>query len=155
MISRLLAAFICVAGMPACTDARDGLFSDAMLMDDAIPEPILGKQGRADIGAQIFEARESGHCVLCHQVSSSTSLFQGNLGPNLDTVGDRLSAGQIRLRLVDYQRVRPGTVMPSYYRIKDLYQVGTDFEGQPILTAQEIEDLVAYLTQLRETEYAP
>ena len=73
----------------------------------------------------------------------------GDLGPPLSGVGARLSAGQLRLRIVDTQRLNPQTIMPSYYRIDGLNQVGAAWRGKPVLTAQEVEDTVAYLLTLR------
>ena len=75
--------------------------------------------------------------------------FQGDVGPALTGVGNRLTAGQIRLRVADAQSVWPQTVMPSYYRTGGLHQVGHAYQGKPALTAQQIEDLVAYLSGLK------
>ena len=92
--------------------------------------------------------REGGHCILCHQVKGLEADFQGNVGPELSDVGARLSAGQIRLRIVDASRINPDIVMPSYHRVKDLRQVAPEFADKPVLSAQEVEDLVSYLETL-------
>ena len=102
-------------------------------------------------GENIFAAREGGHCILCHQVESLPAEFQGNVGPDLTYVGSRLTPAQMRLRLVDYDRVKPGTTMPSYYRKDNLNQVGVDYIGQTLLSAQDIEDIIAYLASLKES----
>ena len=115
--------------------------ADAM----AIPLSVAGDPA---IGRAIFSDRESGHCVLCHQVDGLEVPFQGNLGPALSDVGARLTEAQIRLRIVDNTKVNPGTVMPSYYRTTDLHQVGRAYQGETVLSAAEVEHLVAWLSQL-------
>ena len=114
---------------------------------DAMAEP-LAAAGDPAIGRAIFSNRESGHCVLCHQVDGLEVPFQGNLGPALSDVGARLTEAQIRLRIVDNTKVNPGTVMPSYYRMTDLHQVGRAYQGETVLSAAEVEHLVAWLSQL-------
>lgn len=114
---------------------------------DAMASP-LAVAGDPAIGRAIFSDRESGHCVLCHQVDGLEVPFQGNLGPALSGVGARLTEAQIRLRIVDNTKVNPGTVMPSYYRTTDLHQVGRAYLGETVLSAAEVEHLVAWLSQL-------
>jgi len=118
--------------------------------DDSIITPLTATAGNADRGRAVFSARESGHCVLCHQVSGLDVPFQGDVGPDLSTVGERLTAGQLRLRIADYDAFRPGTVMPSYYRTQNLRQVGAAYQGQTVLSAQDIEDVIAYLSTLND-----
>ncbi|MEL6415310.1 MAG: sulfur oxidation c-type cytochrome SoxX [Pseudomonadota bacterium] len=119
----------------------------AQIVGDTIPAALSSESGIAERGQSIFVDRERGHCVLCHAIDELDAEFQGNVGPDLSTVGGRLSPGQLRMRIVDYQIVRPGTLMPSYYRIHDLYQVAEEYQDEPILTAQEVEDLVVYLSE--------
>ena len=76
--------------------------------------------------------------------------FQGDLAPNLKGAGSRWSEGQLRLRLVDASRLNPATIMPSYYRVEGLVRVAPAWRGKPILSAEQIEDIVAYLATLRE-----
>ena len=114
---------------------------------DAMASP-LAVAGDPAIGRAIFSDRESGHCVLCHQVDGLEVPFQGNLGPALSGVGARLTEAQIRLRIVDNTKVNPGTVMPSYFRTADLHQVGRAYQGETVLSAAEVEHLVAWLSQL-------
>lgn len=116
---------------------------------DAIEASLTGGTGSAASGLKIFTERERGHCVLCHAVSSNEAPFQGNVGPDLSAVGARLTPGQIRLRIVDASRTNPETVMPPYYRTEGLNQIATEYIGQTVLKAEEIEDLVAYLTGLK------
>ncbi|MEQ3747121.1 MAG: sulfur oxidation c-type cytochrome SoxX [Henriciella sp.] len=146
----ILAIALVTLCLPACNRSDVQLVANDQIVGDTIPQPLTTLLGRPEIGQTLFNAREAGHCVLCHQVADSDRPFQGNLGPDLTLVGDRLSAGQLRLRIADYDQFKPGTVMPSYYRTHDLYQVGEAFQNAPILTAQEVEDLVAYLAGLKE-----
>lgn len=130
----------------SCSEAPAPLVGTNSVVGDAIPQALTKAAGDYDSGEFIFVDRDLGHCILCHVVRGLDAEFQGDVGPDLSGVGDRLDAGQLRLRIVDYQIVRPGTLMPSYYRIHDLYQVGNSFDGKAILSAQDVEDLVAYLS---------
>jgi sulfur-oxidizing protein SoxX len=89
-------------------------------------------------------------CILCHSGPFPEEKFQGDLAPNLSGSGSRWSVGQLRLRLVDASRLNPATIMPSYYRVDGLERVASAWRGKPILTAEQIEDIVAYLASLRE-----
>jgi sulfur-oxidizing protein SoxX len=73
----------------------------------------------------------------------------GNIGPTLSGVAQRLSAAQMRLRIVDQSRLNPATVMPAYYRTEGLSLVAPSFQGKPVLNAQQIEDVIAYLQTLK------
>ena len=137
-----------VLALSACGGASDHLVKPHQITDDTIPEPLTDQPGDPARGELIFTDRDQGHCVLCHVVSGLDVPFQGNVGPDLTYVADRLTPEQVRLRIVDYQIVREGTVMPSYHRIHDLYQVEEVSIGSPLLAAQEVEDLVAYLDTL-------
>jgi L-cysteine S-thiosulfotransferase len=94
-------------------------------------------------------ASRDGNCLLCHAVPETGARFMGNLGPPLSGVGARLSPGQLRLRLVDTKRVNPDSIMPSYFKSDGLVEVAQAYRGKTILTAQQIEDVVAYLVSLR------
>ena len=142
-------AFGLVLALVSCGDTGPRLVSESQIIGDAIPAALTDLPGDAERGAEIFVDRERGHCVLCHAIEGLEAEFQGNVGPDLSLVADRLSAGQLRLRITDYQIVRPGTLMPSYYRNHDLYQVAEAYQDVPILTAQEVEDLISYLSERR------
>ncbi|MBT3565443.1 MAG: sulfur oxidation c-type cytochrome SoxX [Gammaproteobacteria bacterium] len=100
----------------------------------------------------IFVKREAGHCVLCHQINGLDAPFQGNLGPDLSEVGSRLTPAQIRFRIADASRLNPATVMPPYYRINDLSQVLEEVRGKPVLSADNVEQLVYFLSMLQGAE---
>ena len=115
---------------------------------DAIPTPLTAEPGDSARGLTVVTSRDA-NCLLCHAVPESGARFMGNLAPALGGTGARLSAGQLRLRIVDSTRLNPNTIMPSYYRIDGLNQVAEARRGKPILNAQQIEDVVAYLGTLR------
>ena len=145
MIRLALAMSVCLVG---CAPADAPLASSSDIVADGIPRALTEAPSDPIRGMQVFVGRDQGHCVLCHIVSDLDVEFQGNVGPDLTYVADRLTPSQLRLRVVDYQIVRPGTLMPSYYRIHDLYQVGREYQDEPVLSAQDIEDVVAYLATL-------
>ena len=95
-------------------------------------------------------SRTLGNCLLCHAMPFPAERFQGDLGPPLAGVGARLAEGQLRLRMVDSTRLNPDTIMPAYHRVDGLARVAAAFRGKPVLTAQQVEDVVAYLLTLRE-----
>ena len=109
---------------------------------DAVLTTQPGDYGR---GKAVFVDRDRGHCILCHSLARTTAPFQGNIGPALDGIGSRLDAAQIRFRVVDASRLNSETLMPPYYRVQHLSQVASQFAGKPVLTAQEVEDVVAFL----------
>ncbi len=90
-----------------------------------------------------------GNCLLCHAVPETGARFMGDLGPPLSGVASRLTAGQLRLRIVDSRRLNPDTIMPPYYSTDGLAQVAEAWRGRPVLAAQQVEDVVAYLSTLR------
>ncbi len=94
-------------------------------------------------------SRDGGNCFLCHTVPDAGDTPLGSIGPPLAGVGRRLSAGQLRLRLVDSTLINRATVMPAYYRVKGLRQVASAYQGKPLLSEQQIEDVIAYLLTLR------
>jgi L-cysteine S-thiosulfotransferase len=116
---------------------------------DSIPESLTGSPGDAVRGRALVLERTS-TCILCHSGPFPEEKFQGDLAPSLTGAGSRWSAGQLRLRLVAASRLNPATIMPSYYRIDGLVRVGTTWRGKPMLSAEQIEDMVAYLASLRE-----
>ena len=116
---------------------------------DSILESLTGAPGDATHGRALVLERTN-TCILCHSGPFPEEKFQGDLAPNLAGSGSRWSVGQLRLRLVDASRFNPGTIMPSYYRLDGLDRVATNWRGKPILSAEQIEDIVAYLATLRD-----
>ncbi len=124
------------------------IFLSGCQASDTLRTPLTTVPGNAAAGLRVFTDRDKGHCILCHQISGLDVEFQGTLGPDLTAVGTRLSPSQLRLRIVDYDRLRPGTTMPSYYRVKGLHQVKDSLQNKTVLSGQDIEDIIAYLSDL-------
>lgn len=120
------------------------------VVGDGLPEALEGAVGDAARGRAIVASRQAGLCLLCHGGPIPEERFQGNLAPDLAGAGKRWSTAQLRLRLVDPRRLNPDSIMPAYYRRTGLTRVGRAWEGKPILNAQQIEDVVAYLATLKD-----
>ena len=116
---------------------------------DGIPEPLGAGPGDTMRGRALIVARDAANCVLCHAIPDTAVRLAGDLGPSLAGIGGRLTASQLRLRVADNLRVHPETIMPSYFKIDGLDRVAPAYRGRPILSAAEIEDVVAYLATLR------
>ncbi|WP_340117458.1 sulfur oxidation c-type cytochrome SoxX [Pelagibius sp. 7325] len=134
-------------GAPA---AAEGVLRDYRVDGDAIERPLTGRPGDAARGEALVADRRRSLCLLCHTGPFPQPHAQGTLAPDLRGVGARLSEGQLRLRVVDMRRLAPSSIMPSYYRVDGLTRVGRAWQGRPVLTAEEIEDIVAFLMTLKE-----
>jgi sulfur-oxidizing protein SoxX len=119
------------------------------VVKNTIPAQLTNRPGDPERGRRIVLDREKGDCIVCHAMPLPDRQFHGTVGPPLDGVGNRYSAGALRLRMVDPKQINPQTSMPAYYKIEGLHQVAEGYRGKPILTAQEIEDVVAYLLTLK------
>lgn len=137
-----LAAALAVAASP-------GLAGDYAVLGDAIPARLEGARGDAVRGRGIVLDRYVGLCLLCHSGPFPEERFQGEIARDLRGTAARLTEGQIRLRIVDSGRVNAGSIMPAYYRTEGLTRVAPAFRGKPVLSAQQIEDVVAFLMTLR------
>ena len=116
---------------------------------DSIPASLTGAKGDPARGEAIVANRQVGLCLLCHSGPFPEERFQGNLAPDLTAVGARLSEGQIRQRIVDPTKVNPQSIMPAYYKSEGLVRVAPAYRGKTVLTAEQIEDIVAYLSTLK------
>jgi sulfur-oxidizing protein SoxX len=141
MPTHLLAAMSAAVSLLAATAAPAA--------EEPIDRPLTDVPGDAARGRAIVVNRQLGLCLLCHSGPFPEERFQGNLAPDLAGSGARWSEGQLRLRLVDSRRLNPQTVMPAYYRTDGLVRVGAAWRGKPVLTAQQVEDVVAFLRTLR------
>jgi len=121
----------------------------ALAQADSLPS-LTGKPGDPARGRAIVANRSVGLCLLCHSAPIPEERFQGNLAPSLAGAGSRATPGQLRLRLVDAARLNADTIMPPYYRLDRLERVARNFQGKTILSAEQIEDVVAYLASLKE-----
>ena len=144
-----------VIGVSLAASARGSLaqepapFVNYRVVNGAIPEPLTDLPGDAERGRRVVQDREEGDCLICHAMSLPQRQFHGTIGPALDGVGGRYSAGELRLRLVDPKAINPATVMPAYHRAEGLHRVHERYRGKPILTARQVEDIIAYLLTLR------
>jgi len=120
------------------------------VVGDSIPASLSGAKGDAARGRSIVVDRNVGLCLLCHSGSFPEVRLQGTLAPELKGTGNRLSVSQIRLRIVDASRVNPETIMPPYFRTEGLTRVAPALRGKSLLSAQQIEDVVAFLLTLRD-----
>jgi L-cysteine S-thiosulfotransferase len=140
----LAGAAACVAAVASGQTAAQGFEA----VGDAIPRPLTAEPGDPARGRSIVVNRDQGGCTLCHEVPGEKSF--GNIAPTLAGVGARLSVPQLRLRVADSTRVNRDTPMPAYYRTDGLVQVAAAFRGKPVLSAQQVEDVVAWLATLKE-----
>lgn len=123
---------------------------EIVVAGDAIVRPLGGARGDAGRGAALMADRTRSLCLLCHTGPFPEPHAHGSIGPDLTGVGGRLSEGQIRLRVADMRRLDPASPMPTYLTAGDGERVGAAWRGRPILTAAEIEDLVALLAAEKE-----
>jgi sulfur-oxidizing protein SoxX len=113
-----------------------------------MPQPLTATPGDAERGRAVVAERTVGLCILCHAAPLPEIPFMGDLGPDLAGVGSRLSIPELRERIVDSRRVNPDTIMPPYFSQEGLTRVGARWQGTTILTAQQVEDVVAWLATL-------
>jgi sulfur-oxidizing protein SoxX len=143
---------LCLAASVASADPQAVGLRSYTVEADAIAASLTGQPGDAARGAVLIQQRQKSLCVLCHSGPFPDPHLQGNLAPALTGIGGRLSAGQIRLRVVDMKRLNPNSIMPTYYAAvagSSNTRVAASWRDKPVLTAEEIEDLVAYLQTLR------
>jgi sulfur-oxidizing protein SoxX len=145
---KLASAFIAAVALGWMPANAQGL-RPYTIAGDAIPASLTGTKGDPVRGRAIVANRQVGLCLLCHTGPFPDERFQGDLAPDLRGAGTRWSEGQLRLRIVDARKLNPDTVMPPYYVVDGLKRVAAPFRGKPLLSAEQIEDVVAYLASLR------
>ncbi|MCC6890363.1 MAG: sulfur oxidation c-type cytochrome SoxX [Hyphomicrobiales bacterium] len=143
-------AVVAVASTLVLTTGAAAKLRPLVVIGDAIPQSLTGSAGDPAKGRAIVANRQLGLCLLCHSGPIPEERFQGTLAPDLRGAGWRWTQGQLRLRLVDSTRLNPATIMPPYYRVDGLTRVAPAFVGKPLLNAEQIEDVVAYLVTLRD-----
>ncbi len=129
--------------------ARAAEFITYDIVDEAIPQSLTGKAGDPVKGRKTAINRKKGNCLACHVLPIPEQADHGEVGPPLNDVGSRLGAGEIRLRIVNPKVVNPDTIMPAFYRIHGLHRVQKKWQGKTIISAQDVEDIVAYMMTLK------
>lgn len=125
---------------------------DVKFEDMAVNESLTGQPGNPEEGAKVFSDRKAGNCLACHaNKEKSKELFHGTVGPSLDGVASRYEPAQLRAIVANAKMIfTEDTVMPGFYSLKVGANVAKDRQGQTILTAQQVEDVVAYLATLKD-----
>jgi L-cysteine S-thiosulfotransferase len=139
---------VLVAGALASGAVAADISTSPDVVRDGIPKP-LAAPGDPERGRALVVERAAANCLLCHAFPDPALRVAGDVGPSLAGVGRKLTPAQLRLRIADIQRINRDAVMPSYYRIDALDRVAPDYRGRPVLDAQQVEDLVAYLETLK------
>jgi sulfur-oxidizing protein SoxX len=155
MRARRAALIVCTAGLAWAANCVPAFAAEPQLAayrvdNGAIRVPLTREPGDAERGRAAVLSRDAGNCFLCHTVPDAGEIPLGNIGPPLAGVGKRLNAAQLRLRLVDSTRINPQSVMPAYYRTEGLNRVASAYRGKPLLTMQQIEDVIVYLLTLHD-----
>lgn len=152
----LLAGFMtAMVALPAVGETAP---NDVAYTEGAIGVSLTGIAGDAVNGAKVMTTASKGNCVACHAISVMPDVqFQGNIAPTLDGVADRWDEAQLRGIVANAKMTFEGSFMPAFYKIDGFVRPGNAYSGKapegalpPILTAQEIEDVVAYLITLKE-----
>ncbi len=121
------------------------------VVDDGIPKALTEKAGDPLKGKKIAINRKLGNCLACHQLTAlKDEPYHGEVGPPLDGIGTRKNEAQLRLMVVNAKKVFEDTIMPAFYAMDSLHRVAKKFSGKTILSAQDVEDVVAFLKTLKE-----
>lgn len=144
-----IAAVCAIANVAHAAEIAPG---DVKIVEGVLDTPLTDKAGNPEEGRVIFANRKLGNCLACHTVTSliDEEQFHGEVGPPLDGVADVYSVGEIRARIVDPKTELPDTIMPSFYRIGGTNRTAEKFKDKTILSAQQVEDVIAYLQTLKE-----
>lgn len=133
------------------TEVSDGGITFTVVDERSIPKPLTDTAGDPVNGAKVVASRSLGNCLACHVVNKlSNEPFQGNVGPSLDGVATRYTPEELRLQIVNSKVLNPDSVMPAFFRTAGLVGVREDFVGKTMLTPQQVEDVVAFLSGLKE-----
>jgi L-cysteine S-thiosulfotransferase len=148
----VLTALACASAPLASTadDAPTEVYKSWVAKNLAVQEPLGGLKGNAENGRKVAIDRSKGNCLACHKMPIPEEDFHGELGPSLEKVAKKFNEGKIRFRIINIQAINPRSLMPPFYKKPEqLNRVVEQYQGRTILTAQEVEDVVAYLTTLK------
>ncbi len=145
-----LATALVFASGAALADGVKDVSTTYKVVDDTIPQSLTGKPGDPVKGRKIAINRKKGNCLACHQMPIPEQPFHGEISPDLSGVAERYTAAEIRMRIVDPKVLNEDTIMPSFYRNNGFHRVLKKFQGKTMLSAQEVEDVLAYLMTLKD-----
>ena len=137
-------------GLAAPVGAEEAVVAFEVVDGSSIPQSLTGTPGDAKRGREVAINRKLGNCLACHKMPVPEQSFHGEVGPELGGVADRYSEGELRLQVVNSKLINPDTIMPAFYRTEGFNRVLKKFQGKTILSAQDVEDVVAYLVTLKE-----
>ena len=150
IIILLLVALVTITGMAEDTVALPENYCSWEVKDYAIEEPLCGLDGDALRGKQVVSDSHLGNCLACHQLPIPDIEAYGTIGPPLQGIASRFTEAQIRVRIVDTRNINPMSIMPGFYRDPRLInRPGKPYRGKTFLTAQQVEDVIAYLVTLK------
>ena len=129
--------------------AAEKMMMKYVVKDGKIAKSLTGKPGNAANGRKLVINRKLGNCLACHVMPIPEQTFHGLVGPDLNGVASRRSAGEVRLLIVNPKLANPDTIMPAFYRKDGLHRVMKKFQGKTMLSAEQVEDLVAYTMTLK------
>ncbi|WP_421858788.1 sulfur oxidation c-type cytochrome SoxX [Oricola sp.] len=154
MLVKLKTWIACAALMTATSALASGVVApgDVSIEDGAVTASLTGAAGSAAEGRKVFADRKLGNCLACHAVTDqSEQLFHGEVGPALDGAADRWSEAELRAIVVNSKSIfSDATIMPGFYTLDVGKDVREDLIGKTILSAEQVEDVVAYLATLKE-----
>ena len=149
-VSPSLLAAVLIALTLSGTAHSDDELVPYRISEGTILEPLTAHPGDPERGRRIVLDRDGGDCTICHAMPLPQREFHGTVGPPLDGIGRRATPGALRLRLVDPKALNAETIMPAYYKVAGLHRVLDRYRVRPLLTAQQIEDVIAYLLTLTD-----
>lgn len=151
MLCATAAGLLAIAAMTVAAMAGPVAPGDVKIVDGEIKTSLTGKPGSAVKGREWFSNRKLGNCLACHQnPDMPKEQFHGEIGPSLEGVAERWNEAQLRAIVVNAkQALNPETMMPAFYRTSDFNRVAKKFDGKTVLSADQVEDIVAYLLTLK------
>jgi len=149
--TKLAAGVLAIAATVGIQSAlADSHIVKIKIEDDAVKASLTGKAGDAVAGRKIATSRKKGNCLACHVITDlKEQPFHGNVGPPLDGVAGRYTEAEIRLRIIDATVLNEDTIMPPFYKVDGLTRVNKKFKNKTVLSAQEVEDVLAYVLTLK------
>lgn len=157
-MKRTILAMLAVAASGFGVHAEEVAPTAVAYVDGSVEASLSGAPGDAASGREIVGNKSLGNCVACHEVSDLADVpFHGEIGPMLDGAGDRWSEAELRGIVANAKMMFEDSLMPSFYKTEGFIRPGNAFTGKaaddtfgPLLSAQQIEDVVAYLVTLKD-----